>query len=103
MGGAIAIRGFELQHDFAGPGAAEPFVSEGRTRDIATQPENRARLFSFTKKILTDITKDSSEGKSKAASGKNLIEAVEKKLVNQSIADNVLRNKMDSDENKTNN
>ncbi len=27
MGGAIAIRGFELKHDLAGPGAAEPFVA----------------------------------------------------------------------------
>ena len=38
MGGAIAIRGFELKHDLAGPGAAEPFVAEGRTRDVATEP-----------------------------------------------------------------
>ena len=37
MGGAIAIRGFELKHDLAGPGAAEPFVAEGRTRVVATQ------------------------------------------------------------------
>ncbi len=37
MGGAIAIRGFELEHDLAGPGAAEPFVAEGRTRDGATE------------------------------------------------------------------
>ena len=37
MGGAIAIRGFELKHDLAGPGAAEPFVAEGRTRDVATE------------------------------------------------------------------
>ncbi len=38
MGDAIAVRGFELKHDLAGPGAAEPFVAEGRTRDIAAQP-----------------------------------------------------------------
>ncbi len=38
MSGAIAVRGFELKHDLAGPGAAEPFVAEGRTRDIAAQP-----------------------------------------------------------------
>ena len=38
MSGAIAVRGFELKHDLAGPGSAEPFVAEGRTRDIAAQP-----------------------------------------------------------------
>jgi hypothetical protein len=27
MGGAIAIRGFELEHHLAGPGAGEPFVA----------------------------------------------------------------------------
>ena len=37
MSGAIAIRGFELEDDLAGPGAAEPFVAEGRTRDVATE------------------------------------------------------------------
>ncbi len=37
MGGAIAIRGFELKHDRAGPGAAEPFVAEGRACDVATE------------------------------------------------------------------
>ena len=38
MGGAIAVRGCQLQHDLAGPGAAEPFVAEGRPRDSAAQP-----------------------------------------------------------------
>ncbi len=38
MSGAISVRGCELQHDLAGPGAAEPFVAEGRPRDVATQP-----------------------------------------------------------------
>jgi len=37
MGGAIAIRGFELQDDLTSPGVAEPFVAEGRTRDVATE------------------------------------------------------------------
>ena len=37
MGGAIAIRGFELEDDLAGPGAAEPFVAQGRARDVPTQ------------------------------------------------------------------
>ena len=37
MGGAIAIRGFELEDDLAGPGAAEPFVAQGRTCDVAAQ------------------------------------------------------------------
>jgi len=38
MGGAIAVRGFQLQHDLTGPGAAEPFVAEGGARDVAAQP-----------------------------------------------------------------
>ena len=37
MGGAIAIRGCELQHDLTGPGAAEPFVAEGGARDVAAE------------------------------------------------------------------
>ena len=37
MGGAIAIRGFELDHDLAGSGAAQAFVAQGRARDIPTQ------------------------------------------------------------------
>ncbi|MCZ6449859.1 MAG: hypothetical protein O6918_03185 [Deltaproteobacteria bacterium] len=37
MGGAIAVRGFELEDDIAGRGAAHPFVAEGGARDIATQ------------------------------------------------------------------
>ena len=37
MGGAIAIRGFELEHDLTSPGAAEPFVAQGGTGDIATE------------------------------------------------------------------
>ena len=37
MGGAIAVRGFQLQHDLTGPGEAEPFVAEGRTHDVATE------------------------------------------------------------------
>ncbi len=37
MGGAIAVRGFELEDDIAGRGAAHPFVAEGGACDIATQ------------------------------------------------------------------
>ena len=37
MGGAIALGRLALQHDRAGPGTAEPFVAEGRPRDIATE------------------------------------------------------------------
>ncbi len=37
MGGAIPVRGFELQDDLTSPGVAEPFVAEGRTRDVATE------------------------------------------------------------------
>ncbi len=39
MSGAIAVRGFELKHDRAGPGAGEPFVAEGRTRDVVAQAD----------------------------------------------------------------
>ncbi len=39
MGGAIAIRGFKLEHHLAGPGAGEPFVAEGRTRDVVAQAD----------------------------------------------------------------
>ena len=38
MGGAIAIRGFELEDDFAGRGTAQAFVAQGGTGDVATQP-----------------------------------------------------------------
>jgi len=31
MGGAIAVRGFELEHHLAGRGTAQPFVAEGGT------------------------------------------------------------------------
>jgi len=75
---------------------AELIATAGNLATLAEKPsadENRARLFSFTKNILTDISKDSSEGKTKADAGKNLIEVVEENLVKQSIADNVLRNK----------
>jgi hypothetical protein len=37
MGGAIAIRGFELEDDRAGWGAAQAFVAQGRARDVATE------------------------------------------------------------------
>ncbi len=37
MGGAIAVRGFELQHDLTGGGAAQPFVAQGRAGDVATE------------------------------------------------------------------
>jgi len=38
MGRAIAIRGFELEDDVAGRGAAQAFVAESRARDVATEP-----------------------------------------------------------------
>ncbi len=38
MGGAIAVRGFELEENPAGWGAAQAFVAQGRARDVATQP-----------------------------------------------------------------
>ena len=38
MGGAIAIRGFELEDDFVGQDTAQPLVLQGRTGDVAAQP-----------------------------------------------------------------
>ena len=38
MGGAIAVGSFQLPHDLAGPGAAEPFVPQGQAGDVAAQP-----------------------------------------------------------------
>lgn len=38
MGGAIAVRGFELEDHLAGWGAAQAFVAQGRARDVPTQP-----------------------------------------------------------------
>jgi hypothetical protein len=38
MGGAIAIRGFELEDHLAGRGAVQAFLPQGRTRDVAAQP-----------------------------------------------------------------
>ncbi len=37
MGGAIAVRGFELEDDLAGRSMAQSFVSEGGARDVTTQ------------------------------------------------------------------
>ena len=36
--GAVAPGALGLQHDIAGARAREPFVSDRRTRDVATQP-----------------------------------------------------------------
>ncbi len=80
---------------------AELIATAENLATLAEKPsadENRARLFSFTKNILTDISKDSSEGKSKVDAGKNLIEVVETNLLNQPITDKILlRNNTDSD------
>ncbi len=37
MRGPIAVWGFELKHDLASRGAAQPFVAEGGTGDVATE------------------------------------------------------------------
>ena len=37
MGGAIAVRGFELEDDLAGWGPAQAFVAQGRARDVTTE------------------------------------------------------------------
>ncbi len=51
MGGAIAIRGFELKHDLAGPGAAQSFVVQGRTCDVATQAFEFLPLLGSTRRL----------------------------------------------------
>ncbi len=38
MGGAIAIRRFELEDNLTGRGAAQAFVAQGRARDVTAQP-----------------------------------------------------------------
>ncbi len=37
LGGPIAIRGFELEGDLAGRGAAQAFVAKGRVGDVAPE------------------------------------------------------------------
>ncbi len=37
MGGAIAVRSFQLQHDVARLGATETFVAQGGTGDVASE------------------------------------------------------------------
>lgn len=44
MGGAIAVRGFELEDDVTGWRAAEAFVAQGGARDVATEDLNGDRL-----------------------------------------------------------
>ena len=51
MGGAIAVRGFELQHDLTSRGAAEPFVAESGTCDVAAQPFEFLSLLGFTTRV----------------------------------------------------
>ncbi len=48
VGGLIAIRGFELEDDLAGRGAAQAFVAEGGTCDVATQPFEFLPLLGIT-------------------------------------------------------
>ena len=40
MGGPFPIRRFELEDDLAGRRTAQPFVAEGRARDVATATLN---------------------------------------------------------------
>ena len=61
MGGAIAVRRFELKHDLAVRSPAQAFVAQGRTCDVATQafeflPLMRAapRVGMQTKPVGTD-------------------------------------------------
>ena len=51
MGGAIAGRGFELQHDLAGWGAAQAFVPQGRARNVAAQTFEGVPLLGATARI----------------------------------------------------
>jgi hypothetical protein len=85
---------------------AELIATAQNLSTIAEKPsadENRARLFSFTKNILTQLSKDSSEGKSKIDSGNKLIEEVEKNLVNQSKDDVDFKDKKELDKKKADN
>jgi len=56
MGGFIPLRGFELQHNLAGPGAAQPFVAEGRARDVATQAFEGLPLMGATTRVGSYIS-----------------------------------------------
>ena len=49
MGGAIPVRGFELKHDRAGRGAAQPFVAQSRARDVTAQPFECLSLLGATR------------------------------------------------------
>ena len=53
MGGAIAVRGFELEDDLAGRGATQSCVAEGRARDITTQAFEGVPLMGAT--LCVDI------------------------------------------------
>ena len=59
MGGAITVRGFQLQHDLAGPGAAEPFVAKCGAGDVAaltflaTNKKLECVLMPFTGDLVT--------------------------------------------------
>ncbi len=51
MGRAIAVRGFELQHDLTGRGAAQACVAQGRARDVATELFEFLPLMGSTRRV----------------------------------------------------
>jgi len=51
VGGPIAVRGFELEDNLAGWGAAQAFVAQGRTRDVATQSFEFLALRGSTRRL----------------------------------------------------
>ena len=51
MGGAIAVRGFELEDDLAGRGAAQAFMAQGRTGDVATELFEFLSLMGSTRRL----------------------------------------------------
>lgn len=51
MNDPIAIRRFELEDDLTGRGAAQPFVAQGRAREIATQTFKSLPLMRSTIRI----------------------------------------------------
>ena len=51
VGGAIAVRGFELEDDLAGWCTAQAFVAQGRARDVATELFEFLPLMGSTRRI----------------------------------------------------
>ena len=57
MGGAIAVQGFQLDHNLAGRGAAQAFVAEGGVRDVTTQAFEFLLLLGATRCVGSPVGK----------------------------------------------